>query len=200
MDLEIKRLRYLRNNLLVFFSLGFGCCRNPGHPPSTERQKPAVQMQAGYPQDIVRYGLARQYDRAKWTLYCLYGPDTCEFLPRANVSGTVTFGELDLRFNRLRRTGDTLEIYFDFYFHDTVKCDFRVLENYYYLRGAGFLHGADSVFYWISPTTMVYLRPGGSKNKYNNPLQPKVLVYIKENKARLAPWFQSEARRRGVIQ
>jgi len=196
--MAVKRSRYLRNNLLVFLFLGFGCCGNAGDPPSTKKQKAAVQMQDGYPQAIVQYGLARQYDRAKWTLYCLYGPDTCEFLPGANMSSTVTFGELDLRFNRLRRSDDTVELYFDFYFHDTVKCDFRLLRNSFYLRGAGFLHGVDSVFYWISPTTMVYLRPGGSENKYNNPLQPGVLVYIKGNKAKLAPWFLNEARRKGI--
>jgi len=104
-----------------------------------------------------------------------------------------------LNFAHLRKSGDSTEYYFNFYYHDTVKCDFNLIDNYSYLRGAGFTDRSDSISYWISPTTARYWTSKGTKTKYEHPLQPDVIAYIKRNQNKLNPWFLAEARKREII-
>jgi hypothetical protein len=39
----------------------------------------------------------------------------------------------------------------------------------------------------------------GPRSRYENPLQPEVIAYIKTNKDKLNSWFREEAKRRGII-
>jgi hypothetical protein len=200
MAIQIKRLQSLGNSFVLFLFLGLLNCGNKKQrPPARVHQALPLNDEIKYPHDILEAGLTKQYDKVKWALYCLYAADTCRFLPARFVKDTVTFGELDLRFEKLRNSEDTVEMYFNFYYHDSLRCNFNLLKNAEYLRGAGFLHGSDSISYWISPTTMLYYRPARTLSKFKDPLRPEVIAYIKGNQNKLAAWLKNEAKNKKII-
>jgi hypothetical protein len=112
----------------------------------------------------------------------------------------ITFGTLDLRFSELRQSKDTIEMDFYFYLNDTIRYDKSTMEyNERMASGVGYKKGSDSIIFYISETTMRYFWEKGSSSKYENPLQPEVIVYIKSNKDKLNHWFREEARRKEII-
>jgi len=174
-------------------------CRNGKNEPLNAARKVVRSDSSGYPQSVKSAGSIKQYDAAKWSLYCMLAQDTCRFMPVTGISAVISFGELNLKFKDLRRCGDSTEYYFDFFYKDTIKCDFKLIGNFSYFRGIGFIGKSDSIAYWISPTTVRYWTGKGATNKLEHPLQPDVIAYIRRNQDKLNPWFLAEARKRKVI-
>jgi len=153
-----------------------------------------------YPSIIDSLGVQKLYDKTKWTLYCIYSDDSC-ILKENLVTGEVkTFGSLELKFKKIKLMRDTIEIYFDFYYNDIVRCDINSLKDYKHLAtGMGYKTGSDSILYYISSSTLQYFWEKGPGSRYENPLQPDVLRFIQTNNEKLNPWFREAARQRRII-
>ena len=81
-----------------------------------------------------------------------------------------------------------------------MRCDVSSLKNSIRLAtGAGYKKGSDSILYYTSSTTMHSFWEKGTYSRYDNPLQPEVIKYIKTNRDKLNPWFFKEAQVKGII-
>jgi hypothetical protein len=153
-----------------------------------------------YPFLIDSFGLQSLYDKAKWTLYCIYCDDTCRIKEQYSFVPDRTFGTLDLRFSEIRQHNDTIEMDFYFYINDTTRYDISKMENFKgFASGVGYKNGSDSILFYTSQTTMRYFWKKGETSRYAKPLQPEVIDYIRSNKDKLNHWFREEAIRKGII-
>jgi len=199
-NIENKLLCLVAGLCLIGYS-----CQGPGRKEAkpTEDQPAAGALaisSSDYPTAVADDWSKRMYDKTRWALYCIYCDDTCRWQKTSGIRDTVTFGGLELRFDRMETLKDTVEFYFNFYFHDSVKCDANRIGNYYAIvRGMGFRRSADTMLYYIFPSTMRYFRQKGPESRYDQPLQPAVREYIQKNQERLNGWFRAEARKRGVL-
>jgi hypothetical protein len=152
-----------------------------------------------YPRVIDSLNMREMYDQDKWAMYCLYCDDTC-YMERDKDEPRL-FSTLDLRLKEVRQFNDTVEMDFNFYIHDTLRCKIAADGNRFYIKdGVGYRRGSDSIIYYTSSTTMKRFWERGLKSRYANPLQPDVVTFIKDNKEKLNPWFREEAKKRGVLQ
>ena len=186
--------------LMIFFALFISNC-NDGKPEKVQdtSKTDSVEQEEAYPGQIKTNDLQAKYDKVKWALYCIYCDDTCRFVKDSGIKDSVTFASLDLRFDRVLQFSDTTEIYFYFY-KDSIKCNLVVIDNNEIAIGAGFKKGNDNISYYISPTTMRYFWENGPHSRYENPLQPEVINYIKNNKGKLNKWFLNEVKRKGITE
>ena len=138
-----------------------------------------------------------KYDTAKWFLYCIYCDDTCKFQNHLKIENIVTFGMLDLKFEGLNMSKDTLELFFNFYY-DTVKCDFLTIKNTI-STGVSFERNNNNISYYLSSSTLNIFYEKGPTSRYANPIQLEVISYLRNHKQKLAPWFRSEAQKRGLL-
>jgi hypothetical protein len=158
-----------------------------------------VQALPKYPLIIAALGLQKKYDIAKWTLYCIYCDDTVK-LRKIRTDTAITYGNMELSFSRLEKHHDSLELNFYFYLGNT-RCDFETVETVgdkFFTNGVLFIK--DSLAAYTTPTSMRYFWQGGLRNRFFRPLQPEVIVFIKNNKDKLNPWFREEAQRRNIIE
>lgn len=169
-------------------------------PSNNALENRGSEKQSLYPLVIDSLGMRKQYDQAKWVLYCLNCDDKCEFFKETGIKDTLTFGMLDLKFERYRKRADTVDLEFNFYYHDTLKCDERVCRTHS-LTGLAYKVGAADYFALINVRWGDYVwKSSYSRSRLYKPLQPEVIAYIKANRAQLNPWFRGEAKRRGIIQ
>jgi hypothetical protein len=182
-------------NILVLISLTIliGC-----NQQKSSKQNSSVTendaLVSNYPSIIDSLSLWELYDKAKWTLYCIYSDDTCRVKKQFSVVSDKTFGSLDLRFSDLRQQKDTIEMDFYFYVNDTLRYDISTMANNKRLAsGVGYKKDSDSILFYLSQTTMRYFWEKGMTSRYQNPMQPEVIDYIN-------PWFKKEAKRRGIIE
>jgi hypothetical protein len=188
---------------LIFFLLLFTCACN-----QVEKKENKLVNAEGhdtvvidYPQEIKNKHLESFYDQAKWVMYCIHCDERCRFYKRINITDTPFLGALDLRFDKVKFFTDTTELNFYFYYRDSLKCDVNTFYNYGTLTyGAAFKGNKDSIIYFLSETTITRFSKKGKTSRYDNPLQPEVIAFIKNNKDKLNPWFRKEAIRRKIIE
>jgi len=157
-----------------------------------------------YPAEIVEYGLTKKYDKAKWYLYCLMCDREVKFFKgKSLVDQYTTFGCLPLELDQVNLRGDTVEINMLFKFNGK-KLDWRDVAGFPQYWGAVYCGKSDDIVlfsikshirYSISTCPNVKNCP----SREVKPLQPEVIKYIKQNRAKLDPWFRQEAIKRGVI-
>jgi len=160
--------------------------------------RPISKTEAIYPLSIVQSGLESKYDKTKWYLYCIYCDDTCKFTRETGIKKTAPFSSMELKFDTVTQYNDTIEISFNFYYQDSIKCDASTIRNSV-ASGAGFKKGSDSIYYFTSTSTMQRFWTNDPYSRFVNPLQPDMIRYLKAKKLQLHPWFYAEAQKRGIV-
>ncbi len=151
-----------------------------------------------YPDTISKLGIQKMYDNIKWNIYCIFCDKKIIF--DLEISDTPSVASLDLRFKGLERRKDTFELYYSFYYKDTLECrNSNIREPGNLVSGAAFTKEKDSILYYTSTSILGRFWQIGATSRYSNPLQPDVISFIQENKNKLHPWFLSEAKKRGVV-
>jgi hypothetical protein len=174
-------------------------CNQPHQQHNTIKSSVKEEV---YPKDIRDKNLDSLYDKSKWLIYCIHCDEYCKFYKKLNILDTPQFGTLDLRFNKVENFSDTTELSFYFYYKDSIKCNVNTVYNYGELTyGVAFKgNNKDSAIYYLSETTINRFYKGGLSSRYENPLQPEVIAFMKSNKDKLNPWFREEAKRRKIIE
>ena len=180
--------------LILILTVLFVACNNVTTSKNNDYKGDSSQS---YPKIIDSLKLFKQYDSSKLTVYLW----SCEhkFDPKSDSSITKTFGELDLVFDTVLFKSDNTEFYFNYLFKGEKVYSFS-LRNFRTLVTGVAINKQGKRLYGISPDGYTTSFSGNSLyNQIENPLQPEVIKYIKENKNKLNPWFKAEAIRRGLI-
>lgn len=191
-------LRYLASNLAIVVLLVCLSCQHSAKGPGALATDTITKGKIGVSRINHDSGLSSQYENAKWAIYCICGTKMCQFFSVKGKADSTPFAELELKFREIRRSGDSTELYFDFY-RDAIKCDAFAVKDEWWLQGVGFFGGQDSIAYFISPTTARFINPGTFVRHFTNPLYQSWIGYLKSNTAKLDPWLRGEAVRRGAI-
>lgn len=156
-----------------------------------------------YPIEIIGLRLQDKYDEAKWRLYCIHSDDTLKYWDTNKPKG-ITFGELPMKFDNLEMLNDSVIINFVFR-DDSSELDRYVVGNFI-VWGVVFNGNNNQVVCYTTAGGLKYYMHKCTKvpdEKCNlrevKPLQPEVINYIQNNKAKIDPWFRREAIKRGVI-
>lgn len=194
--MEVKQLNILDNmKRFSIFTIPFLvliACQNTTHNRSFVAQK------MNYYDSIENINLKlldsfnlKQYnDSAKWILYTFHCTDTTkqnnEFIPLSALPARLVYiskvnDTLDLLYSFMKNDSTPINKYYEENITDGIQ--FRTSDN----KLLGLIHGEGVV--WEK----------GPFSRYENPLQPEVITYIKNNKEKLNPWFKEEAKRRKII-
>jgi hypothetical protein len=185
--------------ILVFSFSSFSCVQKKEIKIPSAKSKINSDIASSYPAEIIDRKIERQYDLVKWRLFCVYCDNPVRFISSSGLKTELTFGSLDLKYAGLYQANDTTEIYFDFYFEDTIKCVNTILENPPIATGAGFLSGTDSISYFTSSSTMNRFWTNDPGSRFSSPIQKEVVEYLKKNKQSVNTWFYNESKRRGLV-
>jgi hypothetical protein len=184
--------------LLVCLCLCLFSCKT-----ASRKEESLTQFKSEYPQIVDSLGFIELYNETKWLMYCYQCDDTLEAIDSSILGDSITYGMLELRFDTIRDYKDNgIEINFNFYYNDT-KCD--SFSPKVSIWGIVYSKKDNKVMYYVKHTdfanytkdSCVDGRPCPSR--FINPLQPEVVKYINDNKAKLNPWFYREAKKRGVL-
>jgi hypothetical protein len=148
-----------------------------------------------YPEVIDSLALRSLYDSARWYIYT-YNCDE-RYLSKSDTSMSITFGELPLKFKGLKVPNhDTLNLAFDFTDGNEAILMSLTRDTKDIPSGVGFnLTSRKKIYMLISNGTMSIR---GGPNRYENPLQPEVVAYIKKNWDKLDPCFRALAAQKGL--
>lgn len=135
--------------------------------------------------------LTQWNDSAKWRLYTLHCDDTTK-----QDKDNLPISSLQLKLTYVSILHDTLDLLYSFMANDSTP-----IKKY-----SGEEHITDGLQFKTSDGKVIGLIRGdaivkesGVKSRYENPLQPEVIAFIKKNKVKLNPWFREEAKRRKII-
>ncbi len=149
-----------------------------------------------YPSVVDSLQFRDLYDSARWYIYALH----CDlpYKPKFHTSGKTSFGELELRFENAVSYNDTLDI------------AFRFMDN-----GEPVLMGSVQGLKLLDPGVRFNItdrkkiamfsqnasssRSSGRKSRFEHPLQPEVLDYIRNDSNKLSDCFRELARRKGLL-
>ena len=139
------------------------------------------------------------YDRARWYIYTWHCDEV--YLSKRDTLKSVTFGELPLKFNNLTLKHDTVELNFDFIdeFERYPILPSMTRNSTQLLSGVAFNMKTREKLYMVSPGGFSTIIKGGA-NRFENPLQPEVLAYIKSNWNKLDSCFKELAERKEIKQ
>lgn len=188
--------------ILIGLIIAFANCHGKVKGDSNIKKRDAIKTSIyDYPLEIKHIGAQKLYDKAKWTLYCIHSDEIVKFAS-TNSRDSLTFGTLPLIFDRVSLKQDTIEIRFNFFFGKT-KLNYMTVRNKL-ISGVVFKGYTDTLIYYATDGDAPYFYwYCGNQNdcpyRFGKPLQPEVIKYIRENKARIDPWFRKEAIKRGVI-
>lgn len=171
-------------------------------------------------QIINEYRLQKMIDDAKWKMYVLYCDSASSFHTlhfQDEVYSGFTFGELELAISIVEYE----EHGFDGEEDIKLSLDFRKsYPNYYEIANTprpdeicGFYYNIHKkckplcLIKYIGRvlplySSILYGREGRrlrKKNRILNPMQPEVIYYIRQNAAKINPWFYEQAKKRGVF-
>lgn len=184
----------MRYNFLIPVVILFSCNLNQ------QRAKPEVVKINNdkchvYPSTIDSLHLQDLYDSARWYIYTQY----CDVLykPKSDSLLSKPFGELELRFDNLVIKNDTANLIFNFIDKGQPILPSMMREYKQLATGVGFDIKAKKKIYIISSNTTITSK-GNPASRYENPLQPEVLEYIKENWGKLDDCFRELAEQKGI--
>lgn len=153
-----------------------------------------------YPKEVKEIKVEKLYDKTKWALYCIHCDELCIFDKSKGIHDSITFGSLPLKLKEVYRHNDTTDFYFYFYYNDSLKCDYTLINNEKIDLGAAYFKGNDSIIYYNELSwANIYIPGRDPRSRYIKQLQPEVIGYIKRNRETLNPWFRGEAIKRGII-
>jgi hypothetical protein len=147
-----------------------------------------------YPSIVDSLQLRDLYDSARWYIYILQCDEN--YLPESDTSKSIPFGELPLKFDDLIIRQDTLNINFSFMDKQEPILFSMSRSHKSIIGGVGFNIKSRSKMYMIFPGGNVTYK--GGVNRYENPLQPEVIKYIKENWGKMNDCFRKLAEQKGI--
>ena len=135
------------------------------------------------------------YDSARWYIYTRY----CDVLykPKSDSLLSKPFGELELKFDNLWIKNDTAALIFYFTYKGEAILPSMMREYKQLATGVVFDVKTKTKIYIISSNTTITYK-GDPTSRYENPLQPEVIKYIKENWDKLNECFRELAERKGI--
>lgn len=146
--------------------------------------------------DSVKY--AALYDSAKWLMYCIHCDEMTKCRAQYSSLRPAFLSSLGIKFWCAVEKGDTVEIFSEFYYRDSLACDINSLSNYSdILDGIAFDKRSGKRLYYIRGNASFTVVDASSR--YVNALQPDVISFIRRHKYELNGWFKGEAERRGLI-
>jgi hypothetical protein len=150
-----------------------------------------------FPEKVNSLQITDLYDSARWFIYAWH----CDkfYLSKRDTLANLTFGELPLKFSEVTVRQDTLEINFDFIDINERHAILPSMSknNMQLLTGVGFDLKRRNKIYMLSPSGFSIVTKGGA-NRYETPLQPEVIMYIKENWDKLNDCFRRLAEQKGI--
>jgi hypothetical protein len=148
-----------------------------------------------YPSIIDSLQIQDMYDSARWYIYtweCDKG-----YLSKKDTLNNKSFGEIPLRFKDLSFTGDTIHLNFDFTDGQDAILPSMTKDIKQLCSSVGFSMKSRIKLYMLSSSGFSIVEHSGP-NRFENPLQPEVLVYIKSNWDKLDPCFRALAAQKGL--
>lgn len=186
----------MRIYFLILVLVFFGCNSNR----QKEKQNEQVIVNSScfiYPKAVDSLQVKDLYDSARWYIYTW----SCDqkYLPKSDSSRAVKFGELPLKFKYLTLRRDTLEIIFDFIDESEPYpiLSSMTRDNKQLVTSVGF-NMKDKKRIYMGTTQWFSVVEKGSTTRYENPLQPEVLNYIKGNWNELDSCFRELALQKGI--
>ncbi len=180
--------------MILFAVVIFGCNSNQ------ENKKQNEEMSNDkcfiYPSTIDSLQIKDLYDSARWYVYAWYCDEG--YFPKSDTSKSVAFGELPLKFDNLTLKNDTVELSFNFLDNQQSILPSMTRDNKELSTGVAFNIKTKRKIYMLSPSGFSTTVNGGN-NRYENPLQPEVLTYIKNNWSKLDACFKELAQQKGIM-
>ena len=180
---------------LIVVLIAFGC--NTNRQNSRQEETGIIKNTCfEYPSVVDSLHIQDLYDSARWYVYTWHCDD--KYLPKSDTSKSMTFGELPLRFDNLIFKHDTLEMNFNFI--DKQEAILPSMSRIYkeLVTGVGFDIKSRKKIYMLSPNGFSAIDKG-STTRYENPLQPEVLGYIKSNWSKLDSCFKELVDGKGIM-
>jgi hypothetical protein len=148
-----------------------------------------------YPHVVDSLNLQDLYDSARIALFTWH----CDmpYRPKDDSLKNMTFGQLELKFDRLITKSDTIEFTFNFYDGDKIVIATGLRDVITVNTGVGYDRKTRKKIYMSSPDGFVIYQKGGN-NRFENPFQPEVLTYIKTNWNKLDRCFKELAIPKGI--
>lgn len=150
-----------------------------------------------YPTGIDSLNLDDMYDSARWYVFTWHCDEY--YKSKRDTSQFIAFGELPLKFRELNLRGDTVDIVFDFIdkYENSPILPSMSRDTKELSTGVGFSMKTKSKLYMLSISGYTSFIKGGA-NRYENPLQPEVLKFIRSNWDKLDDCFRSIAEQKGI--
>jgi hypothetical protein len=184
----------MRHYLFIAVLILFSCNSNQeqGKPEADKAGSDNCHI---YPPAIDSLHVQDLYDSARWIIYTRY----CDVLyePKTDTLLSVAFGELELKFDNVDIKNDTLALFFNFMdkgqpILPSMTRDYTQLAN-----GVGYDLKTRKKIYLISSNTTITYK-NNPTSRYENPLQPEVIKYIKGNWQKLNNCFRKLAEQKGI--
>ncbi len=131
-------------------------------------------------------------DSAKWRLYTLHCDDTT-----LQDKKYLSLSSLNLKLVYVRKVNDTLDLLYQFMKDDSIPIG-RYPGQKYISDGVQFKTSENAIIGFLRGEGTVWEK--GQDSRYEYPLQPEVIAYIKNNENNLNPWFKMEAKKKGILQ
>jgi hypothetical protein len=178
--------------LIILVTL-LGCSVNPNPKKNTEGKNDECFE---YPISIDSLRIRDLYDSARWYVYTWQCDD--EYNPKSGSDKTIMFGQMSLNFRKLVVKRDTLELNFEFMDKLQPVLSSMTKDNKEMITGVAFNIKTKRKIYMFSPNGFSITTKGGD-NRFENPLQPEVISYIKNNWNKLDNCFRMLAEQKGVV-
>lgn len=138
-------------------------------------------------------------DTSKWFLYAMQCDDSSKWgriRDRKELS-KIPLGFMKLNLNYVAKQNDTLSLLYNFLYDDSTIVE-ESTSNRPIIDGMQFNTKNKKIIGFIIGHAILN-QNGNPGSRYENPLQPEVISFIKSNKDKLNPWFRDEAKRRKII-
>jgi len=153
----------------------------------------------GYPRIVDSLHVNALYNEAKWKMYYMNCTGTVSWRKRFSNLPRTHFGFMPLVFKGLWRSRDSTEFYFEFYYKDTVPCDWNHTTNdMNIVDGIGFSGKKHKKVYYMKEIARLD-HMGNADDKSTTVLQPVVQKFLLRNKNYLDPWFRDMAVKKGML-
>jgi hypothetical protein len=204
MEIKSKPLKYqdkMKQTAIILLTCLCIACSCKTESPKDEA--PVVLSKSEYPRIIDSLRLNELYNETKWLMYCYQCDDTLKIIKSDTLKDLVTFGMLELKFDTVDVYDTMFDIRFNFYYKG-IPCTGENIRSSP-IWGMVYAHPTGKKLnYVVQSGNMNYMRDscapkGPCRSRFVNPLQPEVVKYINDNKAKLNPWFYNEAKKRGVL-
>ena len=184
----------MKNYLIIIALLLFSCNSNQQNKKQNKNEVVNDRCFV-YPSEVDSLHIQDLFDSARWYIYALQCDEN--YLPKSDTSKSISFGELPLRFDNLFIKNDTASLIFNFMDKDQIILPSMTRDYKQLATGVGFNLKAKKKIYIISSNTTITTK-NNPTSRYENPMQPEVIKYIKDNWDKLNDCFRELAKRKGI--